>query len=518
VFGAEQWPECVNPITYCASASWTQYTVLQHVLPRAMQLDAAGNFVASALLLEAPTLANGGLTQNPFTVTFHINPGALWDDGSPITSEDFQFTWRAQLSTHGAYDAEGYEHIRSVGTLDPTTAIIRFRDVDSDWADRFGGLQDYVLEAAAFPDVDPDHPDLSERMQDDIPFSGGPFRLVEWSQDRAVLERNDIYFGRHALLDRVTFLPAFDQDVEFKDLLGGRVSAIFPQMSFGGLTPDALTSDPAVQVVAGDGIYFEALWMNHSKPPLDDPRVREALMYAIDRQSVVDKVVRPFDPNAKVLNCGFVAFPRIGPWCRTRPFERFTYDPARARAILEADGYVCADGPCTKDAATLEIEYWAHTLSPRLKATQELVIERARAAGFSLVPREFESAGFFDIRNTPLADYGSGGLVDPSVTHLFGCQEIPRREIDVSGDNYIHWCDDHADRLMRSADREADPDRRLDLMEAVYQLEADDFISLPLYVLPATSAWRMDRIAGPIGAFNSSPYGLFFNMNEWYVP
>jgi hypothetical protein len=55
-------------------------------------------------------------------------------------------------------------------------------------------------------------------------------------------------------------------------------------------------------------------------------------------------------------------------------------------------------------------------------------------------------------------------------------------------------------------------------MEQVYEIEADDAISLPLYAFPAMSAWRTDLIAGPIGLYNSSPYGLFFNLSDWWVP
>jgi len=81
VLGAEQWPECLNPITSCSSATWTWYSVLEQVLPYAMVLDLNGNFVASPLLTEAPTLDNGGITQNPFTITYHLNPNANWSDG-----------------------------------------------------------------------------------------------------------------------------------------------------------------------------------------------------------------------------------------------------------------------------------------------------------------------------------------------------------------------------------------------------------------------------------------------------
>src|SRR3989441_232094 len=116
VIGAEQWPECINPITSCASATWTWYSVLEHVLPYAMVLDLNGNFVASPLLTEAPTLDNGGITQKPFTITYHLNPNAKWAGGPPLTSADFDFTWRAIMNMIRAYTTTGYHQINTIDT------------------------------------------------------------------------------------------------------------------------------------------------------------------------------------------------------------------------------------------------------------------------------------------------------------------------------------------------------------------------------------------------------------------
>ena len=73
VIGAEQWPECVNPINQCSAATWYWYSVGIHVVARAMVLDLHGNFIASPMLVEAPTLDNGGVTQSPFTIKFKIS-------------------------------------------------------------------------------------------------------------------------------------------------------------------------------------------------------------------------------------------------------------------------------------------------------------------------------------------------------------------------------------------------------------------------------------------------------------
>jgi peptide/nickel transport system substrate-binding protein len=103
VVGAEQWPDCVNPITSCSSATWYWYSVGELTMGYAMVLNLQGNFVASPLLVEAPSLDNGGITQSPFTITYKINPDAKWADGTDITSKDFDFTNRAILNTTGAY-------------------------------------------------------------------------------------------------------------------------------------------------------------------------------------------------------------------------------------------------------------------------------------------------------------------------------------------------------------------------------------------------------------------------------
>jgi hypothetical protein len=71
--------------------------------------------------------------------------------------------------------------------------------------------------------------------------------------------------------------------------------------------------------------------------------------------------------------------------------------------------------------------------------------------------------------------------------------------------------------LIRHSDEELDAAGRLQLLNQVYALESADFIGLPLYVVPNVSAWRVDKVDGPIGEYSSSAYGLFFNMNEWYA-
>jgi peptide/nickel transport system substrate-binding protein len=524
VLGAEQWPQCLNPITSCANALWLYYAALYYVTPRAMQLDTKGNFVASPLLSEAPTFENGGITQSPFTVTFKINPKAVWADGTPITSADFAFTLDAIMHTRGTVSTVGYDQISTIDTSDPHTAVLKFKQVYVDWPDLFGGAFGFVLEKAAFPaeNTKTGHVNLASEMSDSLPFSGGPWVLKSWSKQQAVFVRNSKFWDHQPNLDQITMVPREDQTTEINSLLSGEVSAIYPQPSNVSLLKQFQTN-PNVKSVGGDGVSFEALWFNLSKAPLNDPKVRQALMYAVDRQAIVDAIVKLNNPNGEVLNCGFVSFPNIGSWCQGangQPFTPFHYDADMVSQILTSDGYTKgSNGYFQKDGKDLTIVWSTVAGNARRETTQALEIEKAKAAGIKLTVKNYEATDLFSNKlprgDFVLGEYAQGGSPDPSITAILACDQIPTAANSFSGANYNRWCNQQATQLMKQSDQDLDVQKRLQDLQQVYGLQAQDFVSLPLYVLPAVSAWRADKLTGPIGQYNSSIYGLFFNMDQW---
>ena len=121
ILGAEQWPECLNPITQCSNSSWMHWGVDIHVLPKLMTFDEQGNFIPSPVLDGMPTIDGKGSGKNetaPFSVTFKIKQAAVWDDGSPITSDDLQFTLDAKLNTTGVVSKVGYTDVDKIESSD----------------------------------------------------------------------------------------------------------------------------------------------------------------------------------------------------------------------------------------------------------------------------------------------------------------------------------------------------------------------------------------------------------------
>jgi peptide/nickel transport system substrate-binding protein len=524
VLGAEQWPQCLNPVTDCASASWYLYTIQEHIFPRLMQWS--NKFVAepSPLITETPSESNGGITQSPFTVTYHLNPKAVWSDGTAITCADVDFTWKAIDNTPGTYSTAGYTTAGGVAGIskiecsDPQTVKIDFNNVYLDWPELFGGATGFILEKAAFPTADPKKPNLSQEMNNSISFSGGPWMLKSWSKDQAVLVRNTKYWGTQTLLDQVTFVPRTDPAKEVASLLSGDVDAIFPSPPNGSFAAQFGT-DANVKTVGGDSNGVDGLWIQMDKPPMNDPKVRQAFAYAMDREAVIKNVISLNNPSAKVNNCG-AWIPGQGPWCADPgSFAKYTYDATKVSSILTSDGYKmdASTGLFEKGGKALTITISTQAGNTRDAKTLSLLRAQALAAGIAMPSRAYPATDLFsnvlpkgDFQVALYQSFGIG-FIDPSVTAIFSSDQI-------GGINWDHWSNSQGDALMQKSDQELDTTKRAALIQQIAALSAEDLPMVPLAVLPNVAAWRTDKIGGVDPNDVSSPYGFFFAMDTWYVP
>jgi peptide/nickel transport system substrate-binding protein len=533
VVGAEQWPDCMNPINGCSSGYWQQIQVW-NVLPRLIQYDAKGNSTASDLITEVPSLANGGVKEKPFTLTFHLNPKAVWNDGTPITSKDIEFTWKAIIATPDAYTKTGYDLIKSIDTSNPQTAIISFgNDVFVDWIDLFGGNAAGVLQASKFASYKDNN--ISKAFKTGpINFSGGPWVQQSFTTTQAVFVRNDKYWGKKSYLDQMTWVPQKDQTSEVTALLSGEIVAAFPQPGNVSII-SSLKSNPNAKSVGGTGNFYEGLWINNQDPVMSDKKVREAFFYAVDREEILNGLIHLNAPNEKVLNCGPFSLPGRGPWCAKTPWDVFKYDPAKAKSILESAGWNCSKvpaSPCTKSGKSLTVSYRYCNGNKRRQTTFDLIKEKVKPAGFAFnhtAQGNDCASPLFDVTlpkggadgkgTFQIADFAQGPIAtDPSPTSNFRCNAIPTAANNYGPANLYRYCNEAADKAMVAADAAIDPAKRLEKLNEVYALMFEDRAFLPIYVLPNVTIWRADKVLGPVGDANSSPYGGFFNSPEWYVP
>ena len=518
ILAVEQWPECLNPVTSCANASWTLWSVTTHVLPRLMELDLQNNYRASPTLLEEPTNANGGLQvtdAGTFILTYRLRSDAIWSDGTPMTSTDVWYTWRARLDTAGTLDTAGYALIADVNTDDPQVAVVTFSEPYAPWRDLF----DPLLPAHHLgPDTN-----IADRWNDSIPISGGPWLQQSWSQDQHVLVPNELYWDaeRRPSVDRVVMVPREDTDSEVVALQTGEVMAATPQ-PFPGAA-ERLGGD--LTFVGGGGTFIEGLWINQNAP---DRRfeitrnIRQAVAYSLDRELIADVALGSIIEDPQVLQCAGWS-PTVGDWCAD-DFARYTQDLDKVTELLTDEGWTRPDPDglwVNAEGTELVLQWNTVAGNKRREDVQALVAEMTAPFGIGWEIINYDPGELFQNR-LPAMNYGPVALFanstspDPTVFQLYDIDGIPSEANGFSGQNFMAYASPEASELAAAIDREVDATARLALVRQLGEILATDVPWIPLYVLPNLVVWNSTMVEGAGNALFSA-YGGFADMYDWRV-
>ena len=518
ILGAEQWPDCLNPLTACSNASWLTWSVLVHLLPPLMEFDENNNRRASPVLVEAPTRENGGVDPHgdgTVTLTYRLNPEARWSDGTPITSADVWFTWRSALDTVGSRHTTGYDLITEVAHDDPHTAVITFSEEYAPWPQLFAR----VLPAHAFDG----NTDISGYWDDSIPISGGPWVQESWSPERQVLVPNENYWvaERMPLVDRVVMIPHEGTVNEIEALEEGRVMAVFPQ-------PFAHAKErfgPPLAFTSGAGVFIEGLWINQAAPDRRfeiTTRLRQALAYALDRQQIADAALGTIVDDPQVLQCAGWN-PIFGEWCGDH-FSRYVQDMDAVEGLLIGDGWTRPDPEglwVNEDGVELVLQWNTVVGNQRRENVQALVAEMTKPFGIGWEIINYEPGELFQKRLPtmdfgPVALYATASEPDPSVADRYDMNGIPSEANGFSGSNYLAYASPEATELAFAIDAEIHDSIRVELVHELGRLLAEDVPWIPLYVLPNLLAWNPALLTGP-GKYVSSVYGGFYDIYDWAV-
>lgn len=561
VIGAEQFPECLNPVSQCANSSWMHWAADQYALPKLMTLAPDGSYIPSPLLDGEPELAGEGIDDSgdPFTVTYTIRDDANWaPSGEPITCTDVVFTWQAIMDTTASLTTVGWDHVVSI-TADDADKVCTFEfdEPVAAWGDLGGSSSQYVLshaDSTAGADIDVEAAnsetdnesaagagaetlndgeevviDIAGELNNEIPYSGGPFVLESFDAagGEATFVRNEDYWDEEtfALLDGFSMVAQADSDTELNALLAGEVAAIYPQPAPG--IADTLGQGDTVDFQFGAGTTFEGLWFNQGSllnpdTPLKSLAVREALLHAVNRDDILAEVITPSFPETELLNCGGWV-PTVGPWCDQTDFEDATFDPELVASTLEGDGWALgSDGIYEKDGQRLSITWQTVAGNARREAIQALVIPAVAELGIELVPQNQDADTLFQISlpqlQTEIGLYAQVASPDPSVTTIFACENIPSEANGFAGQNNVGWCNEEASDLMAESDRTPAEDERLEIINQVGDLIREDAVWLPFYQLPLITAWDTAQVEGPVGEYTDSPLSGLYNIYDWSVP
>jgi peptide/nickel transport system substrate-binding protein len=422
---------------------------------------------------------------------FTLRKGVTWNDGEPFTAQDVAFTYQ-YIKDH-PYQWVDSSVVESVEASDDRTVKIT---LERDYAP----FQDQV--AGTLP-IMPEHvyKDVSDpsSFNDPRALTGtGPFKLVNYdkTQGTYLYDANEEYYQGAPRVKQIKFVK-ISLEMSAAALEKGDVDAA----SVPGETVDDL-KNKGFAVVEGSHDWVAKIMVNHMKAPFSDPRFRQALYYAIDRQDLVDTGLRGYGLAG---SAGLYA--SDNEWYNPDQ-EQYSYDPARAGQLLEELGYEKKEGSQyytrTSEPDAIELLVTATT-----ERQGELIVKQLDTAGIkvnlrSVDPKTLDSlvGGWqFD-----LALSGHGGLGgDPAI--------LNKVILDQKSFNSARYDDNpELNGLLESQLEEMDPVRRKELVDSAQELIARDLPALPLYY--TDSFWASNDIVSYYYTYGGVGSGVPIALNK----
>lgn len=317
-----------------------------HVYEGLVELDAATREPYNALAAADPTKVN----DTTYQVT--IREGATFHNGMPVTSDDVVFSFtRVMEPANGSLFSQFITFIQDVKAVGAKTVEFSLKYA-------FPGFGTRISVVKVVPKALADFPVGSDQLKafDAKPVGTGPYKLISAvKDDKIVFEANADYNGpKPALAKGMTWLLLTDAAARVTAMQSGRVQAI-EDVPY--LDVDGLKSKVSVESVQSFGLLF--LMFNCAKAPFDNKKVRQALHYGLDKDSIIKKALFG---NAKAATSYF----QEGHPDYVKAKNVYGYDAAKAEELLKEAGVtslefelLTTDTAWVKDVAPLMIESWS---------------------------------------------------------------------------------------------------------------------------------------------------------------
>jgi peptide/nickel transport system substrate-binding protein len=276
-------------------------------------------------LAESWTISKDGLQY-----TFKLRRGIAFHDGTPLNAEAVKFSIERQINpNHPAYKLGKYPfanyffgNVKAVEVLSDERVAFLLNEPRASFLAVLTSGAASIVSPTAVMKWGPDYPSH--------PVGTGPFRFASWDRgQRVVLEKNPGYWKYPVKVERVIYRPIVEDQARLTELLTGGLDLIV------GVPADnvaPLEKNPKITLLKQVGAHVWYLGMNNQKKPFDDKRVRQALNYAVNKDAIVNDVLKGTGSPSKgpVLP---------GTWGADGALKAYPYDPDRAKKLLAEAGY-----------------------------------------------------------------------------------------------------------------------------------------------------------------------------------
>ncbi|HTU71279.1 MAG TPA: peptide ABC transporter substrate-binding protein [Candidatus Baltobacteraceae bacterium] len=411
------------------------------------------------LATEVPTQANGGVSKDGLTITYHLRKGLRWSDGAPLNADDVVWTYHMIMNPATNVESRtGWDRIVKVDEPDKYTIVFHLSKPYAPFVVTF------FSSTGGNPSILPKHllakySNINHVPFNALPVGAGPFKYKEWLRSqRVVMVPNPYYFRGRPKLKEIDFEIIPNRDTIFTQLSAHELDM---WVHVGGAYYARMNELSGFAALRQPTYQWGHIDFNLTRPALADPVVRHAIELATDRKTIIQKFAR----GVGILQEGVA--PQIAPYYDPN-IPLVPYDIAQANKLLDADGWKRgSDGIREKNGVKLDLTFAAIVGLVNVDHIIEYLQSTWKQIGVGIEVRHYPDPMFF-------APYAAGGILyngkwditlfnwvdDPigDFSFEYGCDQIP-----PAGQNDLHWCDPkanaaihalygHYDQAQRNAD------------------------------------------------------------------
>jgi peptide/nickel transport system substrate-binding protein len=404
--------------------------------------------------------------------TFALRDGVKFHDGRVMSSADVKYTLDTVFSSNFAKSASFYEDsgndkrslIKSVEAPDAKTVVVT---LIKPWV----GLLSNLVPVAIIPKD-------SYESQKTHPLGTGPFTFINYDNAQQVVDLSAFpeYWEGPAKIQSARVRVISDMNALQAELRSGRVD-IAPLPT--SLSPDAiklLGQDPNLTVHQFSGSNLNLLTINTASPPLDNVKVRQAIAYAIDRDSLIKNLLLGFGKIAHSI------IPEES-WAYS-PGQTYSYDPAMSKRLLDEAGFKDPDGDGPQMRFSKPVIYKVSGSSASGRNYAGVIQNYLKAVGIPVeIVTPEQNTVFDEVRRGNFQIFYSqwvGGNQDPIFyKDLFATSEIPTET--RASRNRSRYSNKELDALLDEAVNTFDRQKGKDLYTRIQEIVSRDLPVFPLW-------------------------------------
>jgi peptide/nickel transport system substrate-binding protein len=430
------------------------------------------------------------------TYTYHLREGLQWSDGEPLTAEDVAYT------VNRSRDEEWYNHFSTTQNLEATAIDDVTVEITSSVPDpKLPTMDVYIVPKHIYEDISAD--DLGTYEATDG-VASGPYSLTQLRRGQDwTMEANPTYWGGEPAIDRIIFRLFTNPDAMVTALEQGEIDAA---MNVPSSSMANLEDEDDIVAVQGQQGGFDELAMNagaggigDGHPALQDVVVRQAIAHAVDKETIVSRVLNGLGEPADAMS------PSPDRSWTPEIEDPFEFDLDAANQLLDDAGYEDTDGNGVREmpggGEELRFRWAVRTESEIAQPIYELVSGSLADIGI-----ETEVETYNDTQLGPVIGRGNWDIFvwgwtpfvdpDPQLSY-FTCDQVSTDPDDpLNYYNDANWCSEEYDALYEEQNQELDRDRREEIVHEMLTLFYEDAAYVVLDYAPDLQAYRTDRFEG----------------------